>query len=537
MIRSDHPYHRNRKRFETRKALTQDIARPTMTGLRQVWNPTVVADGLTPQRLAAILKSAESGNHHQQLELAEAMEERDLHYGGVLQTRRLAIQGLEPSVESHSDDPHDLELADAVRDLVRRPAFDDLIDDLTDALGKGYAADVIDWEPGELWQPSYRWIDPRWFLWDQEDGRTLRLVDEADPTHGIDLQPNRWIVHVPRLKSGIPARSGLARLAAIAYMCKSWVLKDWMAFADTYGLPLRVGKYGAGASEDDIGKLVTAVANIASDAGAVIPQSMEIEFVEAVRGISGGNVMFEDLANYLDAQISKRILGHTGSSDSTPGKLGGETQASEVRLDILKSDAKQLAATINRDLIKPFIDLNFGVQDNYPLLCLPVPEPEDTQLIVNACKDLVPLGLKVEQSEVRDKLGLRDPELDANGNPVNDLLQDAPAPAAPAWPATADPGTGEDAPTAHNRQAPGGDELDGLIGQLAGSADQVFDKWAGTLLGVIDEAIDEGLSLDQLQSRLLERYGQLDAGELAAVMGQALATAELAGRAEIEDGG
>lgn len=528
-MKREHPFHRNRERVST-KGLTDDIARPSLTGLRQVWTASTVANGLTPQKLAGILRAAEEGQHHEQLELAEAMEERDAHYGSVLRTRRLALQGLEVTVESYSDDTRDVELADAVRDLVRKPEFDELVDDLTDALGKGYSAVVIDWIMGQQWQPTYRWCDPRWFVWDTVTGRELRLRDEADPANGVPLAPRRWIVHVPRIKSGLPARSGLARLAAVAYMCKSWALKDWMAFADTYGLPLRLGKYGPSATTEDIQTLISAVANIASDAGAVIPESMMIEFVQATSGLSGGNVMFKVLAEYLDAQTSKAVLGHTGSADSTPGKLGGEDSAQEVRLDILKADAKQLAATLNRDLVRAYIDLNFGVQENYPQICILVPEPEDTSLIVTALEKLVPLGFEVEQSVIRDKLGLPDPEVDGQGVPVRKLF------APPSVPAAAPP-VAENRAIAINRSDTTRDEVDGLVDQLGVQVDKVVEGWVGSLLDVVDEAIKAGRPLSDLPGMLLERYNDLDPSELTAVMGQALAAAELGGRAEVVDGG
>ena len=58
--------------------LTREIAAPTLTGIRSVWNETV-AGGLTPQRLAALLRNANDGDAHEYLTLAEEMEERDPH--------------------------------------------------------------------------------------------------------------------------------------------------------------------------------------------------------------------------------------------------------------------------------------------------------------------------------------------------------------------------------------------------------------------------------------------------------------------------
>ena len=35
------------------------------------------------------------------------------------------------------------------------------------------------------------------------------------------------------------------------YLFKNYDLKDWVSFAEVYGLPLRLGKYAPGASEAD----------------------------------------------------------------------------------------------------------------------------------------------------------------------------------------------------------------------------------------------------------------------------------------------
>ncbi len=47
----------------------------------------------------------------------------------------------------------------------------------------------------------------------------------------------------------------------------------------------------------------------------------------------------------------------------------------DVRVDILEADAKALANTLNRDLLRPYIDLNFGPQADYPRIELEVPKP------------------------------------------------------------------------------------------------------------------------------------------------------------------
>ncbi len=410
-----------------RQALTTEIAAASLTGVRRVWNETV-ASGLTPQRLAAILRGAGDGDHDDYLTLAEEMEERDLHYACELGKRKLAVSRLPITVEAASDEARDQEIADAVRDLTGKAGFRWLLKDLLDALGKGFAVCEIMWNrDGALWWPKgYEHRDPHWFCFDRVTLKKLRMRDEANLYDGIEMAPYKFVVHTPRIKSGIPIRGGFARLAAWAYMCKGYTLKDWLAFAEVFGMPLRMGKYGPGASKEDIDVLKLAVANLGSDSAAVFPQGMEIELVEATK--SGSTDFFERLAQYLDNQVTKGLLGQTATTQGTPGKLGNEEAQNEVRHDFRDDDAEQLEDTLTRDLVVPFVQLNFGPQENYPQVQLRQPDHEDVVALAGALEKLVPLGLRVETSVIRDKLGLPDPE---EGAEVL-AAPPAPAPIAPA---------------------------------------------------------------------------------------------------------
>lgn len=391
--------------------LQDELAAPSLTGIRQPWHGSVIRH-LTPTRLANILDAAENGDAYEYLTLATEIEDRaDLHYASVLGTRKLAITGLDIKVDAATDDAIDIKLADFVREQV--PHLKDLVSDLVDALGKGYSVSEILWDrSGKTWVPEeYKHRDPRFFKFDLETGQQLRLIDNADMVNGIALAPYKFIVHTPRIKTGLPIRGGLARLAAVAYMCKAWTWRDWMAFADVFGMPLRVGKYGPNTQPADLQKLVSAVANLGSDAAAVIPESMRIEFQQAAQTAGAGD-FFQGLADWWDKQISKGILGQTMTADNGSSMAQAKVH-NEVRLDILSADAGTLSATLNKQLIKPLIDLNFGVQKHYPQLTIVVPQPEDMALLITALEKLVPLGLQVEQSVIRDKLGLPDPAPDA----------------------------------------------------------------------------------------------------------------------------
>src|SRR5512139_277958 len=89
------------------QALTTELAAPSLTGIRSVWDASV-ASGLTPYRLANLLQRAAEGEIAEYLTLAEEMEERDLHYRCEIAKRKLAVASLPVTVEAASDGAKDV---------------------------------------------------------------------------------------------------------------------------------------------------------------------------------------------------------------------------------------------------------------------------------------------------------------------------------------------------------------------------------------------------------------------------------------------
>ncbi|KAA5603765.1 DUF935 domain-containing protein [Roseospira marina] len=506
-----------------RRTLTQAVAAPAVTGVRRPFAGTI-ATGLTPERLATILKRATEGSVADYLTLAEEMEERDPHYAAVLGTRKRAVAGIEPIVTPGDDSPRAGEIADFVRQtIVDQPWFNTMVVDLLDALGKGYAACEILWRTGPQWTPAAcPWRDPRYFVWD-ETRTVLRLAADGEP-NGVELPPGKFIVHVPHIKSGLPIRGGLARLVAWSTLFKSYAMKDWAAFCEVYGLPLRLGKYGPEASPQDIATLIQAVAGIGTDAAAVLPRAMEIQF-EGIGEGRGAAELFQRLAEYLDGQVSKAVLGQTMTTDDG-ASLSQAQVHNGVRIDVAQADGGGLATTLNRDLVRVAVDLNYGPQEAYPWLSWPITEPEDTQAVTEQLTGLVPLGLRVRADDVRERLGWAAPEdgdevLGGPASAGDDIRpgDDTPSGAAPQR-------AGRSAQAARPRDA-----VDDLVDQLDTAAGPATDA----LIDQVRAVIDQAESIPDAMARLEMLYSELRLDDLADVIGEAMALADLSGRAEVGD--
>lgn len=521
--------------------LNQELASPGVFGVRSIWRDSIVP-GLTPVVLARLLQAAGHGDTTAYLTLAEEMEERDLHYASVIGTRKRAITRLPVNVEAAGDDSQSVKIADSVRTLVKQTSFRGLMTDALDALGKGFSVTEIVWDTSKTpWMPKrYAWRDPRFFVFDLEDMQQIRLRDEADPVNGIALDPYKYITHIPKLKSGIPIRGGLAFLACWAWLFKNFTVRDWMAFSEVFGMPIRLGKYGPGATPDEIDILKMAVANIGVDAAAVIPQSMMVEIIE--QSAKSGESLFRITADWFDAQMSKGILGQTATTQGTPGKLGGDDAQKEVRQDIKDSDAEQLEETLNRDLVIPFVILNFGPQKEYPRLTLKEPDAEDLGVLVSALEKLVPLGLKVEQSVIRDKLGLPDP---AEGADL--LAVQRPEPPKPEETAMDEqsPEAGKQTPEnpadekkAGNQKTAANTEMKGSEftpeqQALEGLADTVIKQAAAGMKANEDKlmaVIMESSSYEEMIRKVLELYPDLDMDVVTGSLERAMLNAGLFGR-------
>ena len=329
-------------------------------------------------------------------------------------------------------------------------------------------------------------------------------------------------------------------------MFKAFTMRDWAIFMQTYGQPIRVGKYPAGATEEDKDTLFRAVANIAGDCAAIIPESMTIEFIESKAqgrverplqgarrlarpaGIEGGARPDRDYR-----RDRRRPRGRPGA----PPGPGGHRAA----------DAKALAAILNRDLVRPWIDLEFGPQEKYPRIRIARSEQKDMRLVADVVKSLVPYGLRIARSDINDMIGLPEPDDDAEvlmppaaPQPPPSSLRDDTSPAG---------GGGSDGGAEEARQAARGPTGGAASGRPVGGTptlpnrdavdaiDDAAEKRAASasdaLVDAIRALVFNADSLGEVRDRLLALKPEMPAAELARHLRSALAYAELTGRAEI----
>ena len=350
-------------------ALRRDLAPGGNADTRGQWQESLYRQ-INPTSLAWILYESRWGYTLDRfLSLAEDLEEVDTHYSGVLRARKRATTKLPLTVEPNGAQA---DIVTAVDRLIQEPLVRKALRGMLDALGKGFSCTEIMWQSAASgWEPrELKWRDPRFFSFAPEDLATVRLrTDLARPE---PLPPFKFLYHQPELKSGLPVRNGLARLCAWVWLYKHFTLRDWVAFLEVYGSPVRVGKYNRGAMQEDVDTLKGEVKKLGREAAAVIPHDMTIEFLQ-VTNASGQGAVFEKAARYFDQALSKAVIGQTMTSESG-GSLAQAKVHMEVAHDITEGDADDLAMTLSEQLVMPFVQLNWGPQLRYPLVRFEIPE-------------------------------------------------------------------------------------------------------------------------------------------------------------------
>lgn len=476
--------------------------------------------GLTPPKLAHILQSAERGDITAQHEMFADMEEKDGHLFSVMQTRRQALQGLDwdvvPVEGASAAEKKDAEM---VKAYLRSLEFDDLLFDASDAIGHGFAALEARWETldGMLVPVSYEHRPQGWFKFSSQpsdDRNELRLRDNT--AQGAALWAFGWVLHKHKSRSGYMSRSGLFRVMAWPYLFKNFSVRDLAEFLEIYGLPLRIGTYNPSATLEDKSTLLRAVVNIGHDAAAIIPEGMMIDFKNAAQG---DNKSFDAMIGLMERTMSKAALG--GTLTSGEGEHG--TQAlgnvhNELRHDLLVSDARQIAATLTKQVIFPILAVNRGLADprRCPRFEFDCEAGEDYKLFADSTPKLVGMGMRIPIAWAHEKLKIPQAAADDEVLKAVDAAaaDDAQPPARAAKTAKL---------KANVTANPEPDELDELTAAMQDNWQEVM----GEALKPVQTALASAATLEEFRDSLEEVFSQAD----PAILAELLARGQFAARA------
>lgn len=441
---------------------------------------------------------------------------RDAKVGSTLQNRRLAVTAKEWEVLPASDKRQDRNIAEYVRQVLKAINLDAYRRSSLSGLVLGFKPCEIMWEysEGDVFISRIIPRASRRFVFDLKGN--LRLLTRANMVEGEEVPDRKFQVFVNPSDNGSPYGDGLGRLLYWPVWFKKNAIKFWMIFADKFGSPTAIGKYPSGTTREQQDALLNALEAIQQESAIKIPDNMVIELLEAAR--QGSVNTYESLCEFMDKQIAMVVLGHTGSSESTPGKLGAEDMAKEVRDDIVKADADLLCETENNQLVRWIVDYNFPVvgRNQYPKVWIRTEQEEDLKELAERDRIIaVDIGVPVPRKYFYDTYGIPAPQ--EGEETVRTEYQKL---------KTADLPSFRDFKFSERTGA-------GSLVDAQNQIESLTENSLNTLaldLTPLYRIVDESESYEELQMKIAEMYEGLDMKRFNDILAQAVFIAELRGR-------
>jgi len=413
-----------------------------------------IGSALTPQVVSSVLRAGDLGLLYPQADLLDEVRERDGHLQSVLGKREQAVAGAPwelrpaPGADKRKAKKVQRFCEDVLRGVRGLAAA---LAGLQSAVYHGRAGlEAILARDGRYWLPerfaaiharrfAFHPTDWRLRFWDASagpgSGSPFAAADYGVPVEDLQrLLPGKFIVHTPRVRGGYPQREGLGRTTVwYAGVFKAFGWRDFLAYAEQYGRPLRFGKFGTGkdpklpqASPEDVDELEAALENLSSALVAVFPDTTE-PVLQPPPG--EGHTVHPELLRLCDEETSKAVVG--GTLTTTGGTKGGNRALGDVHkeeeLILFRGDAKALAETLRDQLLTPLVLLNgLGDRRDVPTVHFDVEPPDTLDQLAERFQTLTGAGLRIPAKHVRDRFEIPAPEGDEEtiGGPP-------PAPVAP----------------------------------------------------------------------------------------------------------
>ncbi len=456
----------------------------------------------------------------------------DGHLSGIIATRASGVKRLKWEIDRGKSK------SEAVAMLEKRfksMNMRTVIDDILNGQYRGYAVLEINWEypeeGGWILPKSFPGKPSEWFQYDEDNQLRFRTLTDLN---GELLPPNKFIVARRKASYNNPYGEALLSKCYWPAVFKRSGLKFWMTFTEKYGIPYIIGKLPRGAAEPDYEELKNRLEEMVADAVAAIPDDASIELLE-VAGKTGSVEAFEKLVAWADAEMSKVIIGHAAGADSTPGKLGGEDNAQDVKEYLVEEDKAMVEDTMN-ELIRVIWEINVGAG-----------EPPEFSLYEEASinldqstqdKSLTDQGVKLSKAYYKKTYGLEDEDIESihEPEPVPTLLtgpggragmraalpKPGKKPAKGKGPAFAERRTGAD-----QDQAALEEYIDNLqAAELRAQAEE--------LLRPVIDMIEAGTSYEQILEDLPSIYKEMDPHALQETLRRAIFVSEMIGQASVD---
>jgi phage gp29-like protein len=327
---------------------------------------------------------------------------RDDQVISTFQQRRTGVTSASWTVEPYSDSAQDKRAADFLREQLDHIRWDDVTDKMLYGIfyGFGVAEAMYRMEGGLVGLDAIKVRDRSRFKFNQD--HELHLIDTLHP-QGVKMPERKfWTYTAGGNHHDNPYGQGLAHALYWPVFFKRSDIKFWLIFLEKFGMPTTVMRLPDGQIDDpgQLAKAKRALAAIQSDSGAVIPESMTWELIEAARS---GTADYDGLCERMDKAISKVVLSQTMTTDD--GSSLSQAQVHEsVSEAVIDADADLINESFRRQVATWLTEWNFP-NANTPRILRETEPEEDLNQRAERDGKVYALGYKPTPEYIEETYG------------------------------------------------------------------------------------------------------------------------------------
>lgn len=281
----------NAERKKIEKILTKELSKPT------AFDSFFSAMDALPNPDLVLMQSGKGIASYRELKT-------DAHLWSCIQSRKSGLLSLSWSLAQNSS------ITDSVYqstyNMLNRLDIHSIMRDILEAPLFGWQPLEIIWETnsstGKILPSAVIARPHEWFQFNQKQ----ELIYKRGISESVGI--NKYKVLCPRFEATYdnPYGSSLLSKCYWPIIFKNGGLKNWVHFAERYGMPILMGQYTRGSTREEANKLADALADMSEDSIIVTPSDINITLHEAVRSTS--NSLYKELIKYCNSEISKAIL-------------------------------------------------------------------------------------------------------------------------------------------------------------------------------------------------------------------------------------
>jgi len=352
--------------------------------------------------------------------LYEEMQAKDGPIYGLIEQRRSAVLSKPRTLVPRSKSPEDQAIAtitEAMLDNIGGTdgGFDADLMALLQGIATGVSIIEIEWawqssigiesedtgegllnEPGRDWLVPVNLLHrfPANFCFDKAGQLYFEAITAGQSPEAV---PERKFL-VLRFGGNYekPWGTGLLERVWWYYRFRKMCLRSWSIALEKYGTPTALAKHPVGAAKKDIDEMLAVLNQLATDVGIVIPDNFDIDILETAQRTGDP---FRSLMEYCDDKMAQCIIGATLTSGE--GRRSGSLALGQVHMQVaadkIEQDARKLMWVINRQLLRWFVDFNFGIDQGTPLWKVDTEDETDAKEDLEIDKGLVAMGVELSK--------------------------------------------------------------------------------------------------------------------------------------------